>query len=442
MTWCLTDFGACPGSGEFCTQALQAAVDSAFAAGGGRVIIPRGTFLTGSIEWKSGVEIHLDAGARLLGSPHLKDYPALPPPFKVPLRDNYSWRALFYSYGAQKIALTGKGIIDGGGSAADFRVHDPIFWNKVENRPHGIYLRECQDIRIEGVTLRNSAFWMVRLSDCSRVILRDLTIENLCNHNNDGVDFDKCSEVIVSGCRMACSDDALCFKSMTPGRCERITVTNCILLSHYNSLKVGTETAGGLSGLTVSHCLMGGIPSEPHRLEPGGRTRGFAGLALISADGAIIEDVVISHCVIRHVKAPFFLRLQNRGVRYWPGAPEKPVPGALRRVSIEGICVSDTTQLASSVTGLPEAPLEDIAMRGITLTLPGGLEPWPMSASVPEKPADYPDCNMFGEELPATALYARHVRKLALRDWLVREEKPSRRPAFVWEDVTIAEPSP
>ncbi|GAB4170156.1 MAG: glycoside hydrolase family 28 protein [Terrimicrobiaceae bacterium] len=430
----IVNYGAVPNSPSPCTFALQAAVDAAHAEGGGRVVIPPGEFRTGSIELKSGVEIHLCHGAKLLGSPSIADYPALPAPFKVPLRDNYAWKALFHAKDARDIALTGTGVIDGQGNAPDFIVNDPVFWNKVENRPHLLYFIGCKDVRIEGLLLRDSAFWMMHLTDCRRVSLRGVTVENFCNHNNDGMDFDNCRDVVISDCRVSCSDDALCFKSMTPGRNERIVVNNCVLLSHYNAIKVGTETAGGLSGLTISNCVLGGIPHEPHRLEPGGRTRGFAGLAFISADGAKLEDIAVSNCVIRHVKAPLFLRLQDRGVRYWPEAPERPGPGALRRVRIENIVASDLSTLANSVTGLAEAPVQDVTLRGFTLELPGGAAPWPDEKQIPEKPGDYPDCDMFGPELPASALYARHVRGLTVRDWRIAWQKPDPRRAFVFQN--------
>ncbi len=433
--YCINAFGAVADGLHINTEAIQGAIDAAHAAGGGRVEVPSGVYVTGSLELKSHVELHLCHGAVLKGSPCIGDYPDLGVPFKT-LSPNYSWKSLVWALDAQNIALTGSGTMDGNGTSPDFQVHDPIYWNKVANRPHVLYFVRCTDVLVCDVTLRDSAFWMQHLTECRRLRYHRVRIFNYCNHNNDGLDLDNCTDVQISDCLIECSDDALCLKSMTPGLNERITVTNCILRSHYNCVKIGTETAGGVRDFTLSNCVLCGPEDEPHRLEPTPRTRGFSGIALMSVDGSILENITISNVTIHHVQTPFFIRLQNRGTTYWPGAPEEKRPGTAKRISISHVIVRDVSAQASSITGLPGACVEDVTLSDIILELPGGGTQADIENPVPENEGGYPDCNMFKTNLPAAALYLRHVRGARLSNWTIRVSGlPEPRPSFVTDDV-------
>lgn len=429
----VTDFGAVADGATVNTSAIQSAVD-ACATTGGRVVIPPGVFLTGSLRMKSGVELHLSHGAVLKGSPFIEDYPALGAPFRVLCR-SYAWKALVWALDARDIAITGTGTLDGNGGAHAFQIPDEKFWENVENRPYGLYFARCEDVLIADVTLRDSAFWMQHHVDCRRLRFQRMKVFNFINHNNDGLDLDNCRDVIISDCQIECSDDAICIKSMTPGMNERITVTNCILRSHYNAFKVGTETAGGLRDFTMSNCVLGGPVDVPHKLEKGGRTRAFAGIALMSADGATLENIAISNITIHHVQSPIFIRLQSRGARYWPDAPAAGT-GRVRGIMISHVVARDLTALSSSITGVPGSQVEDVTLRDITLDLPGGGRPEDVDTPVPEKPDGYPDCVMFGTNLPSSALYVRHARNITLKDWKLRfPDGGDIRPAFVADDV-------
>ena len=437
----ITAYGAVADDAIINTSAIQAAIDEC-ARTGGRVVVPPGTYLTGSLQLKSGVELHLAHGAVLKGSPRILDYTDLGAPFRVPIAITYAWKSLIWALDAKDIALTGTGTVDGNGTAPDFHVSGRATWEQVENRPCVLYFIRCTDVLIADVTLRDSAFWMQHHTDCRRMRFHRVKVFNFQSHNNDGLDLDNCADVVISDCHIECSDDALCLKSMTPGINERITVTNCVLRSHYNAFKLGTETAGGLRDFTMSNCVLCGPVDVPHPMEHNGRTRGFAGIALMSIDGAVLENIAISNLSIHHMTTAFFIRLQQRGTRYWPEAPAVVPPGRIRGISISNVVARDLTAVASSITGLPGHPVEDVNISDVVLELPGGGTREDAERPVPEKRGDYPDCTMFGGNLPASVIYLRHVDGIALRNWRVRIAAPGDyRPAFASEDATQVEVS-
>ena len=143
-------------------------------------------------------------------------------------------------------------------------------------------------------------------------------------------------------------------------------------------------------------------------------------------DGANFENVIVSDVVIRDAATPLFLRLGNRG-----RGQAAPVPGTLRNVQFNNIIATGGT-LASSITGLPGHPLENISLSNIDITMLGGGSK--LRSAVPEAAGDYPHAPMFGP-LPASGLYVRHVKGLSLKNVRLRTAKPDKRPTLVLQDV-------
>jgi hypothetical protein len=145
-------------------------------------------------------------------------------------------------------------------------------------------------------------------------------------------------------------------------------------------------------------------------------------------DGASFENVIVSNVVIRDAHTPIFLRLGNRG-----RGQATPVPGRLRHVIFSNI-VATGADLASSITGLPGHPVEDVSLSDIDITMVGG-QTTALAGPTPEAAGDYPHAPMFGA-LPASGLYVRHVRGLSLRNVRLRTAAPDARPPLVLDDVT------
>ena len=204
------------------TAAIQKAIDSVSAAGGGMVLVPTGVYLCGTIQLRDNVTLHLAEGATILGSTEGSDYVnfAAGGFNRAPL-------ALVLAIKARNIAITGRGTINGQGGSFPHKDNAP-------GRPFGIKLVDCEDVLIADVRVRDAAAWVIHLLRCERAVVRGVRVWSHANYNNDGLDIDACSDVAVSQCHFDCQDDAICLKS-TPDRiCENIVISDCIASSHCN----------------------------------------------------------------------------------------------------------------------------------------------------------------------------------------------------------------
>ncbi|MBN1419599.1 MAG: beta-galactosidase [Planctomycetes bacterium] len=414
------DFGARGDGTERDTKAIQAAID----AGPGTVVFPAGTYLSGTIRLRSGVTLALETGATLLGSADPADYPEAIPARRS-YTDTYVRQALLFADGARGIAIEGHGTIDGQGGSPAFR-RKPY-----RQRPYVIRFADCEDVRVEGVTLRNSPMWMQHYLACENVRIRGIRVFNHVNANNDMLDIDGCRNVVISDCIGDSSDDAITLKSTCERPCENVTISNCAVFSECNGIKFGTESNGGFRNIAVTNCAVG-----LQRDKPGfsGQRKGLAGIALMIVDGGTMEQVTISNIAIRDMRVPIFLRLGNRARPFEDGM-EKPGIGMVRNILISNVVATAVEPIGCSITGLPGHPIEDVSLSDIRLTFPGGVKAEEIPKEVPERPEAYPESTMFGKILPAYGFYCRHVRGLTFRNVEVATAAPDARPAFVFDDV-------
>jgi len=220
------DFGA-TGKGKIPdTKAIQAAIDKS-TENGGTVVFPKGIFLSGTIYLKDNVSLYLEPGAVILGSPEIEDYPKNMPDLEFYGSERLFY-SLFYAEDKKNITIKGQGTIDGQG--AKFVIKNNKKPYRYMNRPYIFWFIKSQNIHIEGINLRNSAFWMQHYLACDNLIIKGIKVYNHSNKNNDMIDIDGCKSVLISDCIGDSDDDALTIKS-TSGRInENITVTNYISL--------------------------------------------------------------------------------------------------------------------------------------------------------------------------------------------------------------------
>ena len=409
---------------------IQHLIDECAGKGGGRVVIPAGRHETGTIELRSNVELHLEAGAVLCGKPDLEAYP-LPASFFYDAMKQTRGRALILADGVENVTITGSGAIDGNGQAW------PDTHPRHAERPFLIRLINCKNVRLEGVALRNPAAWTCHLQNCEDVKLHELAIDSRVNHNNDGIDIDSCRRVSVVDCRITTGDDAICLKSTLPFPCEEIEARNCELSSDCGAIKLGTESYGDIRKVHIHDCRV--------------RYAGLGAIKLLTSDGGIIEDVVIDNIEIQAATGPIFFRLGARGNVYAAGEACKPA-GALRRVTLRNIRGNvilpdhpvknywtgkqEPPRALSCLflTGLPESAIEDVTLENIDLAFAGGGLPEDVSRVPTEQPEAYPELHHFGV-LPASCIYLRHARRIALRNVRARLKTPDARPALVKNDV-------
>jgi polygalacturonase len=415
------DDGAVADGQTLCTAFLQRTIDRCAAAGGGTVVFPAGTYLSGTLVLKSHVTLHLEAGATLRGSADPKDYPPHRPAVRS-YTDNYVQQALIVGENLERVALTGRGTIDGNGGA--FR------WKEYLNRPYVIRLVKCTDVLVEGLTLRDSPMWMQHYLACDRLRFHGLRVYNHVTHNNDGLDLDGCHDVVVSDCIIDADDDALCLKSTLDRACENVTITNCVLSSHCNAFKLGTESNGGFKNITFSNCA---IVSPRYSRNINGTARGHCGVALECVDGGHLENITVSNVTITGVNVPLFLRLGHRARPFLPDGP-KPAVGTFRNVILSNIVATRTGRIGCSITGLPGSNVENVTLANVSFEFEGGGARELTANAVPERPDAYPESRMFGD-LPAYGLYCRHVRGLRITGLRLHTLAPDSRHAVVCDDV-------
>jgi hypothetical protein len=433
LTVDVRDLGAAADGKTLCTETLQKAVDRCSAAGGGTVYFPPGTYLSGTVFLRSYVTLHLDAGATLLGSPKKEDYPVTRPKDKrdtASRTNQYNLRSIIYAENLDRIAIVGRGTIDGSGAAYKDRRHDGI-------RPLMVRMINCRDVLVEGIQMQNSGFWNQHYLHCERVLVRGIRVFNHTTYNVDGIDIDGCRDFILTDSFIDSDDDAVCLKSTSSRPCENVLISNCVVSSHCNAIKFGTDSSGGFINVAISNCS---IISPPHSKVIYGLQRGISGLSFELVDGGRIDRVTVSNVTIDGVEVPIFVRLGDRGYGYTidDKKPKTRVPvGTLRNVMFSNVVATRAGKTGCSVVGLPGHVIENVSLSNVTIRSEGGGKREWATAKIREVPEGYPEGTMFGK-LPAHGLYCRHVRGLTLANVRLETDQPDGRHALAFDDVRDA----
>ncbi|HTD93079.1 MAG TPA: glycosyl hydrolase family 28 protein, partial [Chitinophagaceae bacterium] len=231
----IRDFGAVGDGKTLNTVAIQKAIDACYNAKGGTVLIPAGDFLSGTLELKSEVTIHLSAGGKLLGSPRREDYTAgkgVPP--------GNGNIVFLYAVNAQRVSIEGTGTVDGNGLA---------FYNgQGDNtgpgqhgvggnfdRPHLAIFYQCTNLRLHETFFTASAYHCFRILNCKWVYADGVRIYNRVNKNNDGFHFNDSEYVHLVNCDVQCQDDACALF----GSNKFVTVTNCSFSTRWSVFRFG-----------------------------------------------------------------------------------------------------------------------------------------------------------------------------------------------------------
>ncbi len=437
-------FGA-KGDGKFLnTKAIQTAID-ACSKTGGRVIFPQGTFLTGTVYLKSNVNLFLEKGAVLLGSPSLKDYPLNNVHYQnIFTHSNKGTvqmsRALIFAEGAENISIGGRGTINGNGGSPEFDLGNDGASAESRQRPCGLLIINCTQIKVEGIFLTNSAYWMQNYLGCSNLHLKKLKVYNHSNYNQDGMDIDA-RNVLIEDCEIDVDDDGICFKNHERKNiCENIIVRNCKIASNCNAIKFGTVGIGGLKNVKISDCVITAASADHIRhwqkqlkfIEL--PVTVLAGIALETVDGASIDSVEISGIRMTGVQTPIFIVLGNRG-RNAVGSSGKSPAGSIKNVTIENITAISHSKMPSSITALPGYYAENIKLNNITISSMGKGTYEEGKMPLRENPSAYPENRMYGEVYPASGFYIRHAKGIEINNLKLSLRNPDSRPAIILDDV-------
>lgn len=379
------------------TAAIRRAIDACARAGGGRVVVPKGDFLTGPVHLRSRVDLHVEAGATLRFSRDPADYPVVFTRWEGVELMNYS--PLIYAFEAQDIAITGEGTLDGqadekhwwpwkgvySGHRTDVTTNvvvpapqiadrDRLFRQAEEGVPvaqrvygPGTHLRptfiepyRCSNVLIEGVTLRNAPFWVTHPTLCNNVTVRGIKV---ISHgpNNDGCNPESSRDVLIEDCLFDTGDDCIALKSgrNADGRrlntpVENVIIRRCQMKEGHGGITMGSEITGGARNVFAEQCRL-----DSPELE---RALRFKTNTL---RGGVIENVFVRDIEIGTVKlAPIEIDL-----RYEPrdSGPYTPV---VRNVLVERMR-SKRSRHGLYIRGLESAPIRNIvvrdsAFRGVT----------------------------------------------------------------------------
>jgi polygalacturonase len=276
-------FGANAGGQTACTQAIAAAISDCAAAGGGRVLVPSGVWLTGPIHLKSNVELHVADGAELRFSQRFEDY--LPPVFmqRGGVRC-YGYSPLIYAFRCNALAVTGGGTLNGQGEvwwpwkdrqpgmtrlfkagAAGVPVEQRVFASEAEGvRPPFVHMIECQNVLLEGFTLTQGPAWNIHPVCCENVTVRGVSVVSH-GPNNDGIDPDSCRNVLVEDCLLDTGDDCICLKAgrdedaWAVGKpCENVVIRRCQTRRGHGGVALGSEMSAGIRNVFVHDCRVEG----------------------------------------------------------------------------------------------------------------------------------------------------------------------------------------
>ena len=272
------------------TAAIQKAIDTCARNGGGQVVVPAGTEATiATVELKSHVDLHLERGALLRGSPHHGDFTrfALPPVWFEP-GPVEKLGVIIYAEKAEDIAVTGAGRIDGN-HLAYVTATGPFIYRCALARPFTVVFKECRHVLLRDVSLTNAAYWTLRLLGCDDAIIESIRIDaDLKMPNNDGIDIDRSSNVRIHGCHITTGDDCISLKATPLSEgitrpCENVVISGCTLVSRSSGVVMGCDASGDIRDVVVSDCII----KDSHR-----------GVAVRLSFEGTIERVLFSNLVI------------------------------------------------------------------------------------------------------------------------------------------------
>lgn len=441
----ILDYGAKPDGQTLNSAAIQGAIDDCHAKGGGTVFIPAGNFITGALALKDNVNLHVSAGAKLIGSLDTADY-----------RMDGMRHGMIWAYQAKNISITGEGEIDGRGtdfhipgrahSGGDFdrqytRQRDQYFPDdkvpddgpiEYEARPGMmIVILQCEEVLLKDIKLKDSPVWTVRIGDCDDVNITGIAIyNNLLVPNSDGIHCTTSRNVRISDCDIRAGDDAIIVTGFDThegvsrnlisepdytkrkvgnktGYAENIVVTNCILQSRSSGIRVGY----GMNN--IRNCVFSNLVIY-------GSNRG---IGVFARDEGSIENILFSDIVI-------VTRLHS-GHWWGNGEPihvsaiaqnEGVVPGRISNVRFRNIIAKSETGIL--VYGVEESPITNLVFDQVQLTISDSPLADSYGGNFDLRPAFSMEKSIFKSDIPG--LFAGHVNSLTIKDFtLIWSESPA-----------------
>lgn len=445
-------FGAVGDGTNLDSPAINQAILAASQAGGGTVSVPAGTYLCGSIRLTNNINLFLDVGAVILGTPQaMNAYDPTEAWQGQAYQDGghtYFHNSLIWGENLTNVSITGPGMINGGGLVRDDKLLDEMCgfskWSPTRRTPQietnppparlgnkAIALKLCRNVLLRDITIFHGGHFAILVTGCDNLMVDNVTMDT----DRDGIDLDCCRNTTVSNCRInSPHDDGLCPKSsFALGRdviTENLTIVNCQVSGFQEGtlldgtmkpgrgtgrIKFGTEANGGFRNVTIANCTF----------------RDCHGLALEEVDGGIMENISINNITMMDVVGyPIYVTTGER----WRG-PDVTLPSRMRNIFIANVIATGVDPTSGiQITGTPGQPIDGVRLENIRLVFKGGGTKAQAARVPPELGTGYPEPGRIGV-MPAYGLFARHVRDLELANIRAGFEKEDLRPAIECVDV-------
>ncbi len=323
----ITKYGAKGDGVTDCTEAFRKAIGACSQAGGGKVIVPAGVYLTGAIHLKSNVDLDVAKGATIRFSTDPKSYlPVVFTRYEGTEVMNYS--PFIYALGQENIAITGAGTLDGQASHAVWyswkRIPDPrqlvamgdrgvpvaqrIFGEGHHLRPYFIQPIRCEGVLIKGVHIVDSPMWVMSPLYCTNVTIEGVTVDTQ-GPNTDGCDPDSCTDVLIKNCNFSDGDDCIAIKSgrdvdgcrvNIPSR--NLVIQNCVFKDGHGGVTVGSETSGGVENVFAENCRFDSPNLDIAMRLKTGMTR-----------GGFIKHIYIRNCTVKSARTGIGMNMRYPG---------------------------------------------------------------------------------------------------------------------------------
>jgi polygalacturonase len=412
-TFNIKDYGAVGDGHTMNTVAFKKTISACSDAGGGKVLVPPGLWLSGPIELKSNINFHVARGALILFSPDHYDYPII-----QPTQGNFLVAPPLYGFNLENIAITGQGFLDGNGTTwrplKRSKVNESL-WKKFVNsggvtnsdnsiwypseaardgiekfaqlrkskkeitaedllpfrdamRPRLVSLIDCKKILIEGVTLENSPTFALNPNFCEDLVVRNVKVNNeYWAQNGDAIDIGSSKNVLVYNCTITAGDDGICMKSSsrknsTRASLQNVVIVDCIVYHAHGGFVTGSNTDGGMHNILVNNCDF--VGTDVGLRFKSARDRG--GLV----DNIFIKNIYMKDIVNEAILFNTYYENLNKNNKVFEVTDRTPI---FKNIFIDSI-YCDGARTAISADGLPEMPIQNITISNSYISSDRGFE--------------------------------------------------------------------
>ncbi len=419
------------------TNRIQKAIETA-CRNGCRVVIHRGNYNVGTVNLYSRTQLVLLKGCRIVGSDETEKYTVKE--YCHQSKKNY-WQSIFFAKNADGISVTGEGQIEGQGErfpygleafSADDKESCPV--NEYKIRPSLFYFKNCSNIEIKNIILRDAAQFAVLIEESEDIVVSGVEIYNRKNYNTDGLHFSENKRIHIDGCKLDCGDDAIVLNRYA----QDVRISRCVISSRWAGVRIGPFSDGRFEDIEISDCKI-------HH------TYG-CGIKIQMGQGGIIRNVWVHRIRMEKVTGPVHIRLCH--FPGWEECYERNSPGRIEEILIEDMEAEVVSSPSPGehevpvemgehyscvhIQGVKEQKIRKVRWANCNIVYEGGyMEDSYQPHLTEEIDNRYPEYFLYGI-MPCYAMYAAYVEELELENVHFSLKKPDIRVPFIMDQVDVS----